>query len=187
MKDRTWLRFTVCVALMAAAIAGCGKKNGSQQESAAPIAADTSRTLVLYSGRSEGLVEPVIALFEKETSIDVQVKYGNTPELALTLREEGTRGRADVFWAQDAGALGAVSKAGLFVDLPADVGADSPAHLPPCERQLGRHQRAGTGARLFTGSRDGGIAAQECVRPQSTPAFAGVLRGLRATRPSSPS
>lgn len=141
MKDRTWLRFTVCVALLAAASAGCGKKNGSQQESAAPIAADTSRTLVLYSGRSEGLVEPVIALFEKETSIDVQVKYGNTPELALTLREEGTRGRADVFWAQDAGALGAVSKAGLFVDLPADVGAE----LPPIFRHAGGNWVATSG------------------------------------------
>ena len=73
------------------------------------------------------MVEPIIEQFEKETGIDVHVKYGNTAELALTLREEGTRGSADVFWAQDAGALGAVSKAGLFADLPAGLGADLPA------------------------------------------------------------
>jgi iron(III) transport system substrate-binding protein len=111
-------------------LAACGDKKApaSKEETATPAAsADTSHTLVLYSGRSESLVEPVIVLFEKETGIDVQVKYGNTPELALTLREEGARGRADVFWAQDAGALGAVSKAGLFVDLPAGVGAELPA------------------------------------------------------------
>ena len=95
--------------------------------------ATTSTTLVLYSGRGESLVEPVIKQFEKETGIDVQVKYGNTPELALTLREEGQRGSADVFWAQDAGALGSVSKAGLFSDLPAGMGAD----LPPMFRHAG--------------------------------------------------
>lgn len=123
-------RLIVIALALVAALAGCGdkKESASTDEAAAPAAnADTSRTLVLYSGRSESLVEPVITLFEKETGIDVQVKYGNTPELALTLREEGARGRADVFWAQDAGALGAVSKAGLFVDLPAGVGTDLPA------------------------------------------------------------
>ena len=57
----------------------------------------------------------------------MQVKYGNLRrELALTLRE-GERGSADLFWAQDAGALGAVAKAGLFSDLPAGVGGDLPA------------------------------------------------------------
>jgi iron(III) transport system substrate-binding protein len=103
---------------------GCGGEKKTADETAPATAAST--TVVLYSGRSESLVEPVIALFEKETGIDVQVKYGNTPELALTLREEGARGSADLFWAQDAGALGAVSKAGLFADLPADVVAGVP-------------------------------------------------------------
>ncbi len=136
--EMTWKRamLVACVTLLAA---GCGKKqeattqeSGSSQP-AATAPTDTSRTLVLYSGRSEELVEPVIELFEKQTGIDVQTKFGNTPELALTLREEGTRGHADVFWAQDAGALGAVAKAGLFVDLPADLGAD----LPPLFRHAG--------------------------------------------------
>lgn len=133
-------RIGIVVALAALTLAGCGKKNEatqqettSQQTAAAPAPVDTSRTLVLYSGRSEDLVEPVIELFEKQTGIDVQTKFANTPELALTLREEGTRGHADVFWAQDAGALGSVAKAGLFVDLPADIGAD----LPPLFRHAG--------------------------------------------------
>ena len=120
----------VAAVALAVTLAACGdkKESASKDEASTPATnADTSRTLVLYSGRSESLVEPVIVLFEKSTGIDVQVKYGNTPELALTLREEGTRGRADVFWAPDAGALGAVSKAGLFVELPSDVGADLPA------------------------------------------------------------
>ncbi|MCH7549056.1 MAG: iron ABC transporter substrate-binding protein, partial [Candidatus Krumholzibacteriota bacterium] len=77
--------------------------------------------LVVYSGRSKSLVAPVLKLFEKETGVRVSIKYGNTAQLALALEEEGDRSRADVFWAQDAGALGAVMKAGLFAKLPEGI------------------------------------------------------------------
>lgn len=77
--------------------------------------------LVLYSGRSRSLVEPIIDQFRKETGIEVTARYGNTAQLALAIQEEGERSPADVFWAQDAGALGALSKAGVFVDLPDSV------------------------------------------------------------------
>ena len=68
--------------------------------------------LIVYSGRSKSLVDPIIKQFEKENGIEVQVKYGNTAQLALTLMEEGEKSPADVFWAQDGGALGAISKNG---------------------------------------------------------------------------
>jgi len=70
--------------------------------------------LVLYSGRSKSLVEPIVRKFSQETGIEVAVKYGNTAQLAVALREEGERTQADVFWSQDAGALGAMVSAGLF-------------------------------------------------------------------------
>lgn len=138
---RSWTRCAGVLLLVASTLVSCSKQNDTATEQQTQAATDTtattpattSTTLVLYSGRSEHLVEPVIKQFEKETGVDVQVKYGSTPELALTLREEGARGSADVFWAQDAGALGAVSKAGLFADLPAHVGAD----LPPLFRHAG--------------------------------------------------
>ncbi len=87
----------------------------------APVARAAGEKLVVYSGRSKSLVAPIFAQFEKQTGIHVDVKYGKTPELALTLREEGARSPADVFWSQDAGALGAVQKADLLADLPADL------------------------------------------------------------------
>jgi iron(III) transport system substrate-binding protein len=75
--------------------------------------------LVVYSGRGEALVAPVIAQFEKETGIKVNVRYAGTSELATLLTEEGAQSPADVFWAQDGGALGAIAP--LFADLPAEV------------------------------------------------------------------
>ncbi len=76
-------------------------------------------TLVVYSGRSESLVGPIIEQFAEATDIDVQVKYGSTFEIAATLLEEGQNSPADVFFAQDPGGLGAVSD--LLATLPGDV------------------------------------------------------------------
>ena len=91
------------------------------------VNATDTRELVVYSGRSKGLVHPIIKQFEKETGITVKVRYGNTAQLAVALLEEGEKSPADLFWAQDAGALGAVSKHGLFQTLPESVLSKVPA------------------------------------------------------------
>jgi len=83
----------------------------------APQSADPGK-LVIYSGRSESLVAPIIAQFAAATGIDVQVRYGSTAEMAATILEEGANSPADVFFAQDPGGLGAVAEAGLFAPLP---------------------------------------------------------------------
>ncbi len=85
-------------------------------------------TLVIYSGRGKSLVKPIIEQFQETTGIQVEVRYGNTAQLAVALTEEGDRSPADVFWAQDAGALGAVHQAGLLTTLPDSILAKVPAH-----------------------------------------------------------
>ena len=90
------------------------------------VNATDTRELIVYSGRSKGLVHPIIKQFEKETGITVKVRYGNTAQLAVALLEEGEKSPADLFWAQDAGALGAVSKQGLFQTLPESITAKVP-------------------------------------------------------------
>ena len=85
---------------------------------------DDPGKLVIYSGRSESLVDPIIQQFKGATGIDVQVKYAGTSALAATLLEEGENSPADVFYAQDPGGLAAVSE--MMVALPEDVIATTP-------------------------------------------------------------
>jgi iron(III) transport system substrate-binding protein len=75
-------------------------------------------SLVVYSGRSESLVGPLIERFREATGVDVDVKYAGTSELAATILEEGDASPADVFFGQDAGALGALAAEGRLAALP---------------------------------------------------------------------
>ena len=94
---------------------------GTEEPEGTEEAANLTGSLVIYSGRSEELVGPIIERFKEETGLDVQVQYAGTTELAATLLEEGENTPADVFFAQDAGALGAVAKEGMLAALPDEV------------------------------------------------------------------
>lgn len=91
------------------------------EEAAEDVPAEPEGPLTVYSGRNEELVGQVFADFTAATGIEVQVRYGNTAELAATILEEGAASPADLYFAQDAGALGAVHRAGRFRVLPDDV------------------------------------------------------------------
>jgi iron(III) transport system substrate-binding protein len=95
----------------------------------AGIAPAESGSLVIYSGRSESLVGPIIAQFSEATGVQVEVRYGSTAEMAATLLEEGANSPADVFFAQDPGGLGAVANAGLFTPIPEEILSQIPAEF----------------------------------------------------------
>lgn len=88
---------------------------------ALPAAAQDGETLVVYSGRSESLIGPILEQFTQETGVRVEVRYGDTAEMAATILEEGDNSPADVYIAQDGGALGALAQAGRLTTLPSDI------------------------------------------------------------------
>jgi iron(III) transport system substrate-binding protein len=89
----------------------------------------SGETLTVYSGRSESLIAPILQQFTDETGIQVQVRYGNTAEMAAVILEEGDNSPADVYIAQDAGALGALAQEGRLMPLPSDILARVPAEF----------------------------------------------------------
>lgn len=88
---------------------------------ASETVAESDGKVVVYAGRDEALIAPLIEAFTEETGIQVDVRYGSTPELSALLLEEGEQTPANVFLSQDAGALGALSQAGLLATLPSDI------------------------------------------------------------------
>ena len=74
---------------------------------------------MVYSGRSEELVGPLFKEFTTETGVTVNARFGDSAELAAQMLEEGDRSPAQIYFSQDAGALGAVEE--LLATLPESV------------------------------------------------------------------
>lgn len=97
-------RLVALLGASALVLTACGSGSG-----------DGEGPLIVYSGRSEELVQPLFDEFTADTGIEIEVRYGGSTELAATLLAEGEATEADVFFAQDPASLGTVK------DLMADL------------------------------------------------------------------
>lgn len=100
--------------LLLPALAACGSGDNDNDSRSA----GEGSSLVIYSGRNEKLVKPLLDELEKAVGTKVEVRYGDSAELAAQILEEGERTKAGLFFSQDAGALGALSKEGMLQKLP---------------------------------------------------------------------
>ncbi len=105
----------------AAASLVLGACSATSEDSGGGPAEPSTEGITLYSGRIPAAIGGVVDMYEAEADRDVQVRYGETADLAATLIEEGDNSPADVFFAQEPGAIGAVEDAGVLAELPQNI------------------------------------------------------------------
>jgi iron(III) transport system substrate-binding protein len=115
------LRRCAIATVAAVALTACSSSDSSVPESSGAGSIFAGETLTIYSGRSESLVAELFKQFTAQTGIELNVRYGDSGELASLILTEGEASPADLYFSQDAGGLGAVGQAGLLAELPADL------------------------------------------------------------------
>ncbi len=161
-KARKLSLLALVTALGASLLTGCS----SSGEQAADV-----QELIIYSGRSEEFIAPFFAEWEAQSGIKLNIRYGDSAELAAQILEEGENSPADLFLSQDAGALGAVAAANLFTTLPDDVATTIPANYVAANREwVGVTGRA----RVYAYSPSLSTLPQS-VTELTAPAYKGIL------------
>lgn len=77
--------------------------------------------LTVYSGRSEDLIGPIIERFEEETDLGVEVRYGDSSEVALLIEQEGESSPADAVITQSPTPLTFLDRDGLLAPIPNEL------------------------------------------------------------------
>ncbi len=137
------IAITFVCALTAALVAtGCGFDTSSGQGGGGAGEPETPG-ITLYSGRIAAAIGGAVDIYEAEADRDVKVRFADTADLAATLIEEADASPADVFFAQEPGAISAVAAAGLLTELPADIlDLVPPRYRDPTGRWVGVTGRA---------------------------------------------
>src|SRR2546422_4035793 len=78
------------------------------------LPADATDRLVIYSGRKEKAIKPVVDAFTKQTGVLVDLKVGKTSGLANEIRMEKARPRGDLYISTESGIMEILSKEGLL-------------------------------------------------------------------------
>jgi len=88
-----------------------------------------AESLVVYSGRKDKFIKPVVALFTKETGIKVILHSGSSTSLLNKLKLEGKNSQADLYISNDAGNLEKGKEMNLFLPVSADIAKVIPQKL----------------------------------------------------------
>ena len=90
------------VAFLLLAIAGCTR--GSDE-------------LVVYSSRSNSLVQPLLEQYAEQTGTNIRVRYASTASVVATLLEEGDNSPADVIYLAEPSGWGVLSESRVLSQL----------------------------------------------------------------------
>jgi iron(III) transport system substrate-binding protein len=99
-----WLAVCLCLLVLA----GCGGASSDQE-------------LVIYSSRTQSLVQPLLEQYAEQTGTNIRVRYANTSSIVATLLEEGQNSPADVLYLAEPSGWAALAEAGLLSPLPENL------------------------------------------------------------------
>jgi iron(III) transport system substrate-binding protein len=129
---------TRCVtfSFILSAVFGCTQKEASSDQTycgtKSELAASTKplkpASLVVYSGRSAKLVDPIFKKFEDATKIKILVRSGKSDELANRIVMEGNKTEADLIFLQESGYLEALGRKSLLAPLSSESVARVPKY-----------------------------------------------------------
>lgn len=107
--------------LFSLGLSGCVADPGVPTSSPAAGEEHGDGEIVVYIGRNQDHLRPVVEAFQSETGIRVQARYASTGELATTILQEGASSPADLFFTQDPAYMGAIAEAQMLQPLPEDI------------------------------------------------------------------
>jgi len=87
----------------------------------------SGRSITLYNGQHEQTTAALVAAFEQQTHIEVNVRSGDEAELADQIMQEGSSSPADVFYTENTPVLEALRERGLLARVPASTLAAVPS------------------------------------------------------------
>ncbi len=100
-------------------LAACGQVD--EPEPVTPVVTDApaplAEKLLVYSGRKEELIGPLLEQAEEALGLTIGVRYGSSAGQAAAILEEGDASPADVYFGQDAGSVGALARFGSLARL----------------------------------------------------------------------
>lgn len=99
---------------------------------AGSLRVEAADQIVVYSGRSERLIKPVLDQFQARTGIQIEMLASDSTALVNRLEAEGARTPADVFITNDAGILERARELDLL----------RPLSLPSLEHAIPKHFRS---------------------------------------------
>jgi iron(III) transport system substrate-binding protein len=85
------------------------------------------RTITLYNGQHEQTTAVLVATFERQTGIKVEVRSGDEAELGNQILQEGANSPADVFYTENTPVLEDLREKGLLASVLASTLAEVPA------------------------------------------------------------
>lgn len=97
-------------------LSACG---GAASDDSGATSGASGDPLVVYSGREQEYMAPVFQRFEKQSGIPLDVRYGDSIDLALLIGEEDDRTPAGVFISQSPGSAVYLANKNLLGALPA--------------------------------------------------------------------